>query len=212
MIDPLGDSLPVHLQRRLQRPLPGPRAQRTLTSELAYGRHFGPPAWDARHAAVLVLLYPHAGAWHVPLTERPAQMVDHAGQISLPGGMHEPGEGPVACAVREYVEELGATDAGLQVLGCLSPLYVFASNFWVVPCVAVTDARPAFEPNRSEVARLIELPLARLWDPAARSWHVVGRRGIRFRARDIVWGADRVWGATGMILAELAEVCVDAGA
>ena len=64
MIDPLNDGLPRTLQQRLRGPLPGPPAQRALTAELAYGRHFGPPAWNARQAAVLVLLYPQARAWH----------------------------------------------------------------------------------------------------------------------------------------------------
>ena len=210
MIDPLRDGLPLSLQQRLGEPLPGPPAQRQLTSELAYGRHFGPPAWNARQAAVLILLYPHARAWRVPLTQRPGHMIDHAGQISLPGGTNECDESPEQCAVREYTEELGTGSAGLQLVGRLSPLYVFASNFWVIPCVAVLSERPAFRPNELEVARLIELPLERLWDPQGRSTHVIARRGIRFRARDIVYGEDRVWGATGMILAELAQVTAQA--
>jgi 8-oxo-dGTP pyrophosphatase MutT (NUDIX family) len=206
MIDPLDDGLPRSLQQRLREPLPGSPVHRHLASELAYGRHFGPPAWNARQASVLILLYPHERKWRVLLTERPEHMIDHAGQISLPGGTNECGESPEQCAVREYTEELGTGSAGLQLVGRLSPLYVFASNFWVIPCVAVVSERPAFHPNEREVARLIELPLERLWDPQGRSTHVIERRGIRFRARDIVCGEDRVWGATGMILAELAQV------
>lgn len=210
MIDPLDDQLPGRLRQRLHAPLPGAAAHRALAVELGYGRHHGPPSWDARPAAVLVLLYPHRRAWHVPLTVRPAHMLDHASQISLPGGTMECGEGAEQCAVREYGEELGAPDTDLELVGRLSPLYVFASNFWVVPCVAVTDARPAFYPSGREVARLIELPLAQLWDPRGRSEHVIYHRGVRFQARDIVSGADRVWGVTGMILAELAQVTAEA--
>lgn len=209
MIDPLGDGLPAMLVRRLREPLPGPLAQRLMASELAYGRHFGPPLWNARHAAVLVLLYPHHNGWCLPLTQRPEHMIDHAGQISLPGGTNECDESPEQCALREYTEELGAAWEGVQVVGRLSPLYVFASNFWVIPCVAVTSDCPAFHPNAVEVARVIELPLPHLWDPERRSSHVIERRGIRFHARDIVCGEDRIWGATGMILAELAEVSAE---
>jgi len=204
MIDPLDDRLPDLLRRRLAELLPGARGQRHLTAELAYGRHYGPPAWDARQAAVLILLYPLQGRWHVPLTQLPAHMLDHAGQISLPGGTTECSESSEQCAVREYTEELGVHEAGVHLLGRLSPLYVYASNFWVVPCVAVSPARPAFEPNAQEVARVIELPLAQLWDPRARSSHVIERRGVRFRAQHIVWDSDYIWGATAMILAELA--------
>jgi 8-oxo-dGTP pyrophosphatase MutT (NUDIX family) len=137
-------------------------------------------------------------------------MLDHAGQISLPGGTNECDESPEQCAVREFTEELGAASSGMQLVGRLSPLFVFASNFWVIPCVAVMSQRPAFHPNELEVARLIELPLVRLWDPQGRSSHVMERRGVRFRAHDIVYGADRVWGATGMMLAELAQVTAQA--
>jgi 8-oxo-dGTP pyrophosphatase MutT (NUDIX family) len=210
MIDPLGDGLPAMLVRRLCEPLPGPRAQRLLASELAYGRHFGPPLWNARHASVLVLLYPHHHGWCLPLTKRPDHMVDHAGQISLPGGTNECDESAERCALREYAEELGAALESVQVVGRLSPLYVFASNFWVTPCVAVTPECPTFHPNAVEVARLIEMKLPQLWDPAGRSTHVIERRGIRFRARDILCGEDRIWGATGMILAELADVTAEA--
>ncbi|MHB0959593.1 MAG: NUDIX hydrolase [Pirellulaceae bacterium] len=206
MIDPLGDGLPAMLAQRLCEPLPGPRAQRLLTSELAYGRHVGPPLWNARNAAVLVLLYPRDDGWCLPLTERPGHMVDHAGQISLPGGTSECDESSERCALREYAEELGAPLEDVHVVGRLSPLYVFASNFWVTPCVAVTSECPICHPNAVEVARVIELRLPHLWDPANRSAHVIERRGIRFRARDILCGEDRIWGATGMILAELADV------
>jgi 8-oxo-dGTP pyrophosphatase MutT (NUDIX family) len=49
-------------------------------------------------AAVMLLLYRRGGAWHVPLTQRPAKLVRHGGQISLPGGRIEPGETPDAAA------------------------------------------------------------------------------------------------------------------
>lgn len=209
MIDPLDDQFPARLSVRLSEPLPGPRAHRLMTSELAYGRHFGPCAWNARRASVLVLLYPRAGQWCLPLTKRPDHMLDHAGQISFPGGTDERNESAECCALREYEEELGVSAREVRILGRLTPLFVFASNFWVTPCVAVTASAPEFHPNAVEVARVIELPLMYLWDPARRGTHTIERRGMRFEARDIVCGQDRIWGATGMILAELAQVTAD---
>ena len=73
----------------------------------------------------------------------------------------------------------------------------------------MTPECPVFHPNAVEVARVIELQLPHLWDPKCRSSHVIERRGIRFHARDILCGDDRIWGATGMILAELAEVTAE---
>lgn len=212
MMDPLGDGLPARLERRLRGPLPGRSAHRTMHTDLAYGRHFGPPAVDVRPAAVLILLFPHDGRWHVPLIQRPQHMDDHAGQIGFPGGMGELGELPEQCAQREYEEELGADRRAVQLLGRLSPLYVFVSNFWVVPCVAVTDRRPVFVPHTAEVARVLELPLAWTWDPRHYITHDIAHRGMRLRARALQYGDDVIWGATGMMLAELAAVTAAARA
>ncbi len=210
MIDPLHDQLPLRLARRLREPLPGRRAHRRMRAELAYGRHFGPPASDARQAAVLVCLVPRGIHWHIPLTLRPAHMVDHAGQISLPGGTSEEGETLRQCALREYGEELGADESKLTVLGQLSPLYVFASNFFVTPWMAVVDAAPCWHPNPHEVQRVLELPLSTLLDPGQHAVHLLHRRGYHFASRHIQCGEDRIWGATGMILMEVAQVVRDA--
>ncbi len=193
MIDPLHDQLPARVAQRLAQPLPGRVAHRQMTAELAYGRHFGPPSYDAREAAVLVCFFPRRGGWHIPLMLRPAHMLDHAGQISLPGGTSEACETVEQCALREYREELGANGEPPAVLGRLTPLYVFASNFIVTPCVAAAAAPPQWNPNPREVARLIELPLDVLMDPGQRAVHVMQRRGYRFATRHLQCGADRIW-------------------
>ena len=96
---------------------------------MSFGRHRGPAEFGARRAAVLVVLYPHEGQWHLPLILRPAHMLDHAGQVSLPGGTIEPRETSQEAAFREFSEELGVPSTDLQMFGQLSELYLFASNF-----------------------------------------------------------------------------------
>ena len=183
--------------------LPGAEAQRLFAPELAYGRHAGPPALGARQAAVLVLAYPHAGDWFVPTMVRTQSMKEHAGQIALPGGSVDAGETPVQTALREFEEELGASRAEIDVLGALTPINVFNSNFYVRPFLALCAARPDFKPSPAEVAELIEIPLRALLSPENHSSHKIVRRGVTFRAPHIQIGLHRVWGATCMILAEV---------
>ena len=199
--------LPEQLAARLiEKPLPGRAAQRRFEPSLCYGRHLGPPAVRARAAAVLALLYPHEGEWHLPLTVRPATLVAHAGQISLPGGSVDPGETGPQAALRELEEELGAGAQGVELLGGLSPLYVYVSEFQVTPWVAVAKERPDFAPSPYEVAELLEVPLSHLLDPANRGRHSRRQRGIEYSAPHFLWGRHRIWGATSMILGELVEI------
>lgn len=183
--------------------LPGPEAQRLFAPELAYGRHAGPPALDARQAAVMVLVYPHQGEWYVPTMVRAHSLKDHAGQIALPGGSVDVGETPAQTALREFEEELGAGRIEIDMLGALTPIYVFNSNFYVLPFLGLCRARPDFQPNAAEVAELIEIPLRALLSSENYSSHQIHRRGVTFRVPHIQIGQYRVWGATCMILAEV---------
>jgi 8-oxo-dGTP pyrophosphatase MutT (NUDIX family) len=197
--------LPQKLAERLRQPLPGRAAQRRFEPEMSFGRHFGPPPTDAYPAAVLVLLFRHENAWYVPLTIRPTTMLTHAGQISLPGGRIEPGESSAQAVLRELDEELGVRGE-IELLGQLSDLYLFGSNYMVTPWVATSPRRPDFRPSPVEVAELLEVPLAHLLDPKSAGLHARRQRGVALSAPHFLWGRHRIWGATSMILAELIEV------
>jgi 8-oxo-dGTP pyrophosphatase MutT (NUDIX family) len=198
--------LATALQDRLRQPLPGAAAMLAWSPQLAYGRHFSPPPHNARHSAVAVLIYPEAGEWSVPLTLRPATLAHHASQVSLPGGSLEAGETPEDGAWRELEEELGIHRDALEPLGRLSPLYIFASNFYVVPCVALARQTLAFRPSPDEVEAVLQLPLTSnsLAEPRENMW--IERGPLRFRAPCWHVAGQRLWGASAMILAELAAV------
>jgi hypothetical protein len=92
------------------------------------------------------------------------------------------------------------------VLGALTPVYVFNSNFYVHPFLAICGARPDFQPSAAEVTELIEMPLRALLLPENHASHPIHRRGVTFRAPHIQIGQHRVWGATCLILAEVMAV------
>jgi len=200
------DQLADYLAERIARGLPGRQSQTPVAPQLSFGRHFGPPAREAREAAVLLLLYPKSDGWHVPAILRPAHMKAHADQVGLPGGMIEAGESSQQSALREYEEELGARRTGIRVLGELSPLFVFVSNVLVRPHLALCLETPIWHPNPGEVAEVIEVPVAKLADPATRGTHVIERRGLNFSVPHYQIGNRRIWGATCMMLAELAAL------
>lgn len=193
---------PQRLAARMQRPLPGRPAQSRFEPAMSYGRHFAPAPPGARRAAVIALLYPHDGVWHMPLTVRPTTMTDHAGQVSLPGGLIEPGESTSEAALRELSEELGVDDPQIELLGELSPLYLFVSNFNVTPWIGVLPGRPEIKANAAEVAEVLEVPLPYMLDPNNFGWHARDHRGIEFSAPHVRFGDHHIWGATGMILGE----------
>ncbi|WP_425617637.1 CoA pyrophosphatase [Anatilimnocola sp. NA78] len=200
--DPLAD----YLAGRIARGLPGRKSQTPVAPQLSFGRHFGPPARESREAAVLLLLYAKSDGWYVPAILRPSHMKTHAGQVGMPGGMIEAGESSQQSALREYEEELGGSRAGIRVLGELSPLFVFVSNVLVRPHLALCLDPPEWHPNPAEVAEVIEVPIAKLADPATRGTHVIERHGLNFTVPHYQIGNRRIWGATCMMLAELAAL------
>jgi len=202
------DSLPERIARKLvaaERDL-GIARHKGLSPELTYGRHYGPAAHNARRAAVVILLYPHEGVWQIPLMVRPTGSDAHAGQVCLPGGVVESGESLEEGALRELHEEFGIPDTQLRVLGQLSSIYVFVSNYLVTPFVATAAQRPQFSLNPAEVAQLLEVPLGHLLDPENRQLHNICRRGLEFQAPHILWQEHKIWGATLSMLGEMLDL------
>jgi 8-oxo-dGTP pyrophosphatase MutT (NUDIX family) len=184
--------------------LPARQAARAAYSpSLSYGRHFGPALPSARPAAVVLLIEPRDEQWTVPLTVRAANLPDHPGQVSLPGGRLEAGESFRQAAEREFQEELGCELTAAHWVGELLPLYVYHSDFYVRSFVAISDRAYQFHPCSTEVARVVHLPLSVLVHSTQSKRREFTRGLTSWSAPAIESAGATVWGATAMILADL---------
>ena len=190
MTSDLPEQLALHLA---QGNLPGRAAQVRFEPHLSYGRHFGPAPVEARAAAVVVLLFPEADQWRFPLVLRPASLAHHGGQIGLPGGVVETGETSDQAALRELQEEIGVPPAGVRLIGQLSPLYVYGTNFLVSPWLAWTAQRPEIRPCAAEVDEVLEISLHQLADESHIGRYHRQLRGVSFSAPALCIGEHCVW-------------------
>lgn len=160
-------------------------------------------ASSANPAAVLCLLYDHDGQPHVLITRRPWTMRSHSGELSFPGGGREHGESLVETALRETEEEVGIAKSGISIVGALRPLRTFSSQRLVVPVVGLWDGSGRIAPNPDEVAEVLHVPLAHLVDDntAWREHWAFPSIAVDVNFFDL--GDDVIWGATGLMLADL---------
>jgi len=155
----------------------------------------------------LVLVYPEAdGKLQIVLTLRTTMPEDtHSGQVSFPGGSHDPeDESFVATALRETCEEIGLCE-GISVLGKLSPIYIPPSHFNVHPTVGMLDEKPVFTANPAEVAEIFAMPLDDLVDEKCKDKEVRTFRGWQVDIHYYRANGHKVWGATAIMLSELEQ-------
>jgi 8-oxo-dGTP pyrophosphatase MutT (NUDIX family) len=164
------------------------------------------PAGGFARASALVPLHEKDGEPHLLLTKRPAHMRRHPGQLSVPGGRVEPGEDPLAAALREAHEEIGLDPADADVLGQLSETLVLTSAFRLTPWVASVPYPYPYVAGRDEVDEILHVPLAALTRPGVH--RVVPREayGMSLDVHFFDIGGETLWGATARIVWELLGV------
>jgi 8-oxo-dGTP pyrophosphatase MutT (NUDIX family) len=138
---------------------------------------------------------------HIVLTVR-ADTLRHGGQISLPGGVVEPGETFEQAALREAHEEVALPPGAVRVLGPLTALDIPVSGFRLYPIVGVSAARPLLRPADGEVADILEVPVAALMAPQNFVLSSRERDGVSFAVPAFHVAGREIWGATAMVLAE----------
>ena len=154
----------------------------------------------ATPAAVLVPLVNRDDGLTVLLTQRSADLPDHPGQISFPGGRIEPVDVDAgAAALREAHEEIGLPGARVSLLGSLAT-YDTVTGYRVTPVVGWVEPPFAVTPDPVEVADVFEVPLAFLLDPANQQRHFRMQGLVRRDYWAIPYGERYIWGATAAML------------
>lgn len=162
------------------------------------------PGQDAPVAAAVLIPLIARPEPTLLFTRRTEHLARHSGQISFPGGRHEPGDlSPVETALRETMEETGIAPAFVSIAGFL-PRYLTGTGFDIMPVVGVVTPGFALKPDAREVAEIFEVKLAFFLDPANAkeiSREMAGRpRQVRVFEPD----GHYIWGITAALLFDLA--------
>jgi 8-oxo-dGTP pyrophosphatase MutT (NUDIX family) len=157
-----------------------------------------------RNSAVLVLLREGSSGLELCFTQRKKELKHHPGQISFPGGRRDDSDrNAIETALRETTEEIGISPSNIEILGTLSPVYVYVSNYWVEPIVGYLHCPQDFTINPFEVETAFTQPLERFTTKNFQTTCMVETMWGHLEVPCFEVDGYRIWGATAMILAEL---------
>jgi 8-oxo-dGTP pyrophosphatase MutT (NUDIX family) len=162
-----------------------------------------------REAAVIAPVVERDEEASLLFTKRADHLSDHPGQMSFPGGGHEPEDGDLwATALREADEEIGLTPPEVERVGRLDDIRT-VTRYSVRPYVARIPDRE-YEPGDEEVAEIAVLPLAAITDldnyeSERRDHPYYGEIRLHFFYVD----GYTVWGATARMLVQFLQLATD---
>ena len=192
--------------------LPGVEAQYKMTPEQREKYSQARP--DSKQAGVVALIHPNdQDEYQLVYIKRTSKYPGdkHKGQISFPGGqLDETDISLEDAALRELEEELGIRRHDIELLGPLTSIYVYVSDFFVQPYLAIMDHAPVFVPEPEEVAYPISFPLKTLISGENKGIKDIHVRNIvlpKVPYYDLY--GDTLWGATAMMTSEITTLLSD---
>jgi 8-oxo-dGTP pyrophosphatase MutT (NUDIX family) len=158
-------------------------------------------------AGVLLPFFEKEGELHLLLTERTNSVEHHKGQISFPGGARDVADASIIeTALREAEEEIGLPRECVEVLGTWNDVWT-PTGFVITPVVGFLSSVPSLKMNSSEVANILEVPIALFLDRTKERVEQRMRDGKRFDVYFYDFGELEIWGATAWITRSiLAEI------
>lgn len=196
------------LAKSFQNELPGWEAQKLLSP--GYNPAYRKPKADAKQASVMALISNVDDRPHLTFIKRAShyQKDKHKGQIGFPGGQIESGETKLQAVNREVEEEIGISDTQFKIIGELSSLYIFVSNFSVYPFVAFANDKLEFKKDPTEVEEVIQWPIEDLLKGIQKT-DMQTKSGF---IKDVPYyplANEVLWGATSMMVSELLAMLRD---
>ncbi len=155
----------------------------------------------AADAAVLIAITQEQNP-KILLTRRAAQMRNHAGEVSFPGGKREKGDtSNIVVALREAQEETALNPFSVNLLGEL-PMEKARNGLLVKPIVGLIQPEMELVPEPQEIDRIFYMPLQdfMLSVPEA---YPVRYAEQHFYFPSINFDNEVVWGLTARILVSL---------
>ena len=136
------------------------------------------------------------------LTVRADTLGRHGGQVSLPGGVIEPGESFEQAALREAHEEIALDASLVRVVGALTPIDIPVSGFRLHPIVGPMDSRPTLRPPTARSRGFWTSRSTTIMAPGCVADTTRERDGRRLVVPAFCVAGEEIWGATAMVLAE----------
>ena len=161
--------------------------------------------WDLDDASVLIPLAEHDGEFYVVFTHRSAELDNHSGEVSFPGGRPEPEDNTlVETALREAYEEVALHPSDVEVFGALTEMPT-VTGFRILALAGEYPHPYELVASPDEIQSIFEAPLSALADP---SIHRIEQRefgGTVYPVHYFNYEDNLIWGATGHLLYEFLE-------
>lgn len=177
-------------------------------------RGFRPPgsvSYRPRKTAAVLVPLLNLDQPEVVLTRRADNLLQHAGQISFPGGAAEPqDQSAVQTALREAHEEIGLPAGYASPLGFLDRLDTI-SDYRVLPVVALVQTPVVWQPDWREVAEVFTVPFKYVLDIDLYENRPIERAGVSHPVWYLQYEQRTIWGVTAAMLLNLAMRYRNAG-
>lgn len=161
-----------------------------------------------RPAGVLIPIIERAREMTVLFTQRSADLSNHPGQISFPGGrMEDHDEDLRATALRETHEEVGIAPQQVSVIGYLEPMPT-TSGYAITPTIGIVEPSSELIIDSMEVEYAFEVPLELVLDERSVRHTEREFAGHKVPVVEFHFEGQRIWGATAYMLQVFREIVI----